>query len=207
MAGYGDLDPAGVLARGTAETPPRRSRRRTGFIPVLHARTDRFHLYAALVLLPTDTAPHFITLFERQLQALFTPTRPSRTTDRQGPLRFVLNLQPAVETAELLLHAKNHLPLRRPPAPHQPGRSARCQQNGSHPKAASGARGQHARIRVTSRLADDSFAHDTARSPTAAVWGGIRYDMDSTAFAAVNPFDPAAEPLAEFQRKDGSPAT
>ncbi len=163
-------------------------------------------LYAALVLLPTDTAPHFIPLFEeRQLQAVLNrPDLGEELTVKglyatQSELLNLLwkPLEPLLRDAKTIYYSPAGLLHRINPAALRDADKRPLSEGRQWVRVGS------TRELVTGRLADNSFAHDTVTSPTAAVWGGIRYDMDSTAFAAVNPVDPAAEPLPEFQRKDG----
>jgi CHAT domain-containing protein/tetratricopeptide (TPR) repeat protein len=163
-------------------------------------------LYAALVVLPTDTAPHFIPLFEeRQLQALLHRPELGEELTVKGlyapnsellhllwtPLEPLLrNVKTVYYAPAGLLHRVNPAALR--DADKQPLSAGR-----------EWVRVGSTRELVTGRLADRSYALDPNASATAAVWGGIRYDMDSTAFAAANPLDPNAGPLPEFERKDG----
>ena len=163
-------------------------------------------MYAALVLLPTDTAPHFIPLFEeRQLQTLFN--RPGY--DEQGivkglyaPNSELLHLlwkplEPLLRDVKTIYYSPAGLLHRINPAALRDADKQYLSEGRQWVRVGS------TRELVTGRLADHSYALDPTASPTAAVWGGIRYDMDSTAFAAVNPLDPDAEPLPEYQRKDG----
>lgn len=163
-------------------------------------------LYAALVLLPTDTAPHFIPLFEeRQLQILFN--RPG--FDEQLTIKGMyasnselLNLlwkplQPLLHDVKTIYYSPSGLLHRINPAALHDADKQPLSAGRQWVRVGS------TRKLVTGRLADHSFAHTPAVPSSAAVWGGIRYDMDSLAFAAANPLDSAAEPLPEFQRKDG----
>jgi CHAT domain-containing protein len=165
-------------------------------------------MYAALVLLPTpeDSGPHFIPLFEeRQLQALLHRPELGEELTVKGLYASnseLLNLlwkplEPLLRDVKTVYYSPAGLLHRVNPA-------ALCDAD-KQPLSAGRAwvRVGSTRELVTGRLADRSYALDPNASATAAVWGGIRYDMDSTAFAAANPLDPNAGPLPEFERKDG----
>lgn len=163
-------------------------------------------MYAALVLLPTDTAPHFIPLFEeRQLQALLHRPELGEELTVKGLYASnseLLNLlwtpvEPLLRDVKTIYYSPAGLLHRVNPAA--------LRDAGKQPLSAGRewVRVGSTRELVTGRLADRSYALDPNASATAAVWGGIRYDMDSTAFAAANPLDPNAGPLPEFERKDG----
>ncbi len=164
-------------------------------------------MYAALVLLPTDTAPHFIPLFEeRQLQALFK--RPG--LDEQLTVKGLYSsksellnllwkpLEPLLRDAKTIYYSPAGLLHRINPAAlldadKQPLSAGR-----------QWVRVGSTRELVTGRLADRSFARpdDAQNAPTAMVWGGIRYDMDSLGFAAANPLD-SSSIATTFGTKDG----
>jgi CHAT domain-containing protein/tetratricopeptide (TPR) repeat protein len=163
-------------------------------------------MYAALILLPTDTAPRFIPLFEeRQLQALLH--RPN--LGEEGTIKALYAsdtkllhllwkpLEPLMQGVKTIYYAPSGLLHRINPAALRDADKRYLSEERQWVRMGS------TRELVNGRLADRSFALDPYASPTAAVWGGIRYDMDSTAFAAVNPLDPAAEPRSVDQRKDG----
>ena len=163
-------------------------------------------MYAALVLLPTDTAPHFIPLFEeRQLQALFN--RPGYNEELTVKRLYAANsellnllwkpLEPLLRDVKTIYYSPAGLLHRINPAALRDAGKQPLSEGRQWVRVGS------TRELVTGHLADRSFAEGPAASPTAAVWGGIRYDMDSTAFAAANPLYSMAEPLPEFQRKDG----
>lgn len=163
-------------------------------------------LYAALVLLPTDTAPHFIPLFEeRRLQALFN--RPGFDEELTVKGLYASNsellnllwkpLEPLLRDTKTVYYSPAGLLHRINPAALRDADKQPLSEGRQWVRVGS------TRELVTGRLADRSYALDPAASATAAVWGGIRYDMDSTAFAAANPLDAGAGPLPEFQRKDG----
>ncbi|MCK6693375.1 MAG: CHAT domain-containing protein, partial [Thermoanaerobaculia bacterium] len=163
-------------------------------------------LYAALVLLPTDTTPHFIPLFEeRQLQALFN--RPGYNEELIVKSLYASNsellnllwkpLEPLLRDVKTiyyspagLLHRINPAALR--DADKQPLSAGR-----------QWVRVGSTRELVAGRLADRSFAHNPAAPLSAAVWGGIPYDMDSLAFAAANPMTDAGS-TTEYGSKDGN---
>lgn len=206
MAGYADLtrqtnwrDIQQKLAPGLAAIE---------FISYHHytGKKNDSTLYAALVLLPTDSAPHFIPLFEeRQLQILFN--RPG--FDEQLTIKGLyasnselLNLlwkplEPLLRDVKTIYYAPSGLLHRINPA------ALRDADKQPLSAGRQWVRVGGMRELVAGRLADRSFARDPAAPSSASVWGGIRYDMDSLAFAAANPLDPAAEPLSEFRRKTG----
>lgn len=206
MAGYADLtrqtnwrDIQQKLAPGLAAIE---------FISYHHytGKKNDSTLYAALVLLPTDSAPHFIPLFEeRQLQILFN--RPG--FDEQLTIKGLyasnselLNLlwkplEPLLRDVKTIYYAPSGLLHRINPA------ALRDADKQPLSAGRQWVRVGGMRELVAGRSADRSFARDPAAPSSASVWGGIRYDMDSLAFAAANPLDPAAEPLSEFRRKTG----
>lgn len=165
-------------------------------------------LYAALVLLPTDTAPHFIPLFEeRQLLALFQrPGFDEQLTVKglYGSKSELLNLlwkplEPLLRDVKTIYYSPAGLLHRINPAAlldadKQPLSAGR-----------QWVRVGSTRELVTGRLADRSFARtpESPDTPEALVFGGIRYDMDSTAFVAANPLDAAAQESFEIGTKDG----
>ncbi|GAB4496479.1 MAG: tetratricopeptide repeat protein [Saprospiraceae bacterium] len=166
-------------------------------------------LYTALVLLPTDTAPHFIPLFEeQQLQFLFN--RPG--FDEQLTVKGLyasnselLNLlwkplEPLLHDVKTIYYSPAGLLHRINPAALHDADKQPLSEGRQWVRVGS------TRELVTGRLANSSYSQDSAASATAAVWGGIRYNMDSLAFAAANPLDPAAKPLPEFRRKNDMPA-
>ena len=163
-------------------------------------------LYAALVLLPADTAPHVIPLFEeRQLQALLN--RPELGEELTVKSLYASNsellkllwtpLEPLLRNVKTVYYSPAGLLHRVNPAALRDADKRYLSESRAWVRVGS------TRELIAGRLADRSYALDPANSATAAVWGGIRYDMDSTAFAAANPLDPTATPLPEFERKDG----
>ena len=167
-------------------------------------KTDSI-LYAALVLLPADTAPHVIPLFEeRQLQALLN--RPELGEELTVKSLYASNsellkllwtpLEPLLRNVKTVYYSPAGLLHRVNPAALRDADKRYLSESRAWVRVGS------TRELIAGRLADRSYALDPANSATAAVWGGIRYDMDSTAFAAANPLNPTATPLPEFERKD-----
>ncbi len=164
-------------------------------------------MYAALVLLPTDTTLHFIPLFEkRQLQTLFKrPGFDEQLTVKglygaQSKLLALLwnPLEPLLRRVKTIYYSPAGLLHRINPAAlldtdKQPLSAVR-----------QWVRLGSTRELVARRLADRSFAltDDPQTSSTATIWGGIRYDMDSLAFAVANPLD-NADATTELAPKDG----
>lgn len=164
-------------------------------------------MYAALVLLPNDTAPHFILLFEeRQLQALLNRSgfdEQLTVKSLYGSRSELLNLlwqplEPLLRDIKTVYYSPAGLLHRVNPAAlldvdKQPLSTDR-----------QWVRMGSTRELVTGRLADHSFAH-TPESPDAQaiIFGGIYYDMDSTAFTAANPLDTETKESFEFGSKDG----
>jgi tetratricopeptide (TPR) repeat protein len=167
-------------------------------------------MYAALVLLPSDTTPHFIPLFEeRQLQALLN--RPGLSEklilkDLYGnspELRRLIwaPLQPLLADVKTIYYSPSGLLHRINPG------AILDESNQPLSEGRDWVRLGSTRELVTGRLADRSFARspeDKSNSTlTAMVYGGITYDMDSLAFARANPagaIDSTEMPL----RKDGA---
>ena len=166
-------------------------------------------MYAALVLLPTDTTPHFIPIFEeRQLQALLN--RPGLSEklilkDLYGnnpelrrliwdPLEPLLaDVKPIYYSPSGLLNRINF-------------GAILDESNQPLSEGRQWVRLGSTRELVTGRLADRSFARspeENSHSPlTAMVYGGITYDMDSLAFARANPIG-AVDSTEIPIRKDG----
>jgi len=172
-------------------------------------------MYAALVLLPTDTAPHFIPLFEeRQLQALFNrPGFDEQLTVKglYGSRSELLNLlwqplEPLLRNVKTVYYSPAGLLHRINPAALLDESKQPLSANRQWVRVGS------TRELVTGRLADKSFAkmpdgvNSAARTPhSAIVCGGITYDMDSLAFAASNPMEATVSwDSLDFRRKDGN---
>jgi len=170
-------------------------------------------MYAALVLLPTDTTPHFIPLFEeRQLQALFTTPGldeelivkdlyANRPAFRQ---LFWQPLEPLLRNVKTVYYAPAGLLHRINPAALLDDNKQRISAGRQWVRLGS------TRELVTGHLADRSFARTPAPQPsgaatplTALVYGGIIYDMDSLAFAKANPIA-AVDTTSSLQGKDGN---
>lgn len=149
-------------------------------------------LYAALLLLPNDTTPHFVPLFEeRQLQPLLN--RPGLSDEdvvkdlygNRPELAQLLwaPLEPWLRDVKTVYYSPSGLLHRINPA-------ALLDAGGE--SIASGrawVRLGSTRELVTNQLADQSYAQSGAETPLAAIYGGIQYEMDSTAFVAINPAD------------------
>lgn len=162
-------------------------------------------LYAALLLLPNDTTPHFIPLLEeRQLQSLLN--RPGLSDEiivkdlygNQPELAQLLwaPLEPWLRDVKTVYYAPSGLLHRINPA-------AILDPSGECVSATRAwVRLGSTRELVTQKLADQSFAQNGGKTPLAAVYGGIQYEMDSTAFATANPLD-LATANTTF-RKDGN---
>ena len=167
-------------------------------------------MYAALVLLPTDSAPHFIHLFEeRQLQALFNRPGLDEKLIVKGlygadsGLRNLLwqPLEPYLRDVKTVYYSPAGLLHRLNPA---------ALLDESKQLVSAGrqwVRVGSTRELVTDRLADRSFARSESNDTgplTALVYGGITYDMDSLAFAGANQTIAVDSNTNSFQRKDGN---
>jgi len=166
-------------------------------------------MYAALVVLPGDTTPHFIPLFEeRRLQALFNrPGFDEQLTVKglYGSKSELLNLlwQPLeslLRDVKTIYYSPAGLLHRINPAALLDESKQPLSANRQWVRVGS------TRELVTGRLADRSFAHTPeAQAPlTALVYGGINYDMDSLAFTAANPIEATDSNVLDFRRKDGN---
>jgi len=167
-------------------------------------------MYAALVLLPTDTAPHFIPLFEeRQLQALFNrPGFDEHLTVKglYSSKSELLNLlwqplEPLLRDVKTIYYSPAGLLHRINPAALLDESKQPLSANRQWVRVGS------TRELVTGRLADRSFARTPeVQAPlTAMIYGGITYDMDSLAFAASNPMEATnSGDSLDFRRKDGN---
>ncbi|MDO8368835.1 MAG: CHAT domain-containing protein [Saprospiraceae bacterium] len=167
-------------------------------------------IYAALVLLPSDTSPHFIPLFEeRQLQALLN--RPGLSEKlvlkdlygNSSELRRLLwdPLEPLLRDVKTIYYSPSGLLHRLNPAALLDASNQTLSVRRQWVRVGS------TRELVTGRLADRSFASspegNSDNTLTAMVYGGITYDMDSLAFSSANPpvlLDSTENPL----RKDGA---
>jgi CHAT domain-containing protein len=167
-------------------------------------------MYAALVLFPKDTTPHFIPLFEeRQLQALLN--RPGLSEklvlkDLYGnspELRRLIwdPLKPLLRDVKTIYYSPSGLL-------HRINPGALLDESGQTlSEGRQWVRVGCTRELVTSRLADHSFALTPEKNNnstlTAMVYGGITYDMDSLTFSRAYPIgtiDSTEMPL----RKDGA---
>ncbi len=170
-------------------------------------------MYAALVLLPNDTTPHFIPLFEeRQLQALLD--RPGLEEElvikhlygNSPDLRKLLwqPLEPFLRDAKTIYYSPAGLLHRINPAALQDESRQTLSEGRQWVRVGS------TRELVTGRLADKSFAKMSAEAasnignpPSAIIYGGITYDMDSLAYCADN-FVEQMDSTEDYQPKDGN---
>ena len=170
-------------------------------------------MYAALVLLPNDTTPHFIPLFEeRQLQALLD--RPGLDEElvikhlygNSPDLRKLLwqPLEPFLRDAKTIYYSPAGLLHRINPAALQDESRQTLSEGRQWVRVGS------TRELVTGRLADKSFAKMSAEAasnignpPSAIIYGGITYDMDSLAYCADN-FVEQMDSTEDYQPKDGN---
>lgn len=177
-------------------------------------KTTDSTMYAALVLLPGDTMPHFIPLFEeQQLKALLPRTNLDESAlkklyNARSELRRLLwqPLEPLLRDAKTVYYSPAGLL-------HQINPAALLDESLqpiSLSKGRQWVRLGSTRELVTGHLADQSFAkmpdstNSAFRIPySAIVYGGIQYDMDSLAFAATNPPE-ATDSTLGLYRKDGN---
>jgi len=162
------------------------------------ARATDSTLYAALVLLPTDTAPHFIPLCEqRQLDALI-----AHTPDREQKLYLQdvywprLDGQPSLYQ---LLWAPLDSLLNSPSVGGGQGEAVKTvyySPSGLLHRLNLSAIGLNQRTNISdkyrlvalgsTRQLVVGSSKTESKNPTAVVYGGIRYDMDSTAIVRNN---------------------
>jgi CHAT domain-containing protein/tetratricopeptide (TPR) repeat protein len=164
-------------------------------------------MYAALVLLPTDTAPHFIPLFEeRQLQALFNRPgfdEPLTVKGLYAPNSDLLNLlwkplESLLRDAKTIYYSPAGLLHGINPAALRSADKRYLSEDRQWVRVGS------TRELVTGRLADRSFARtEEGADAEALIIGGVRYDMDSLVFAATNPLDTGSQEPFEIGSKDG----
>ncbi len=163
-------------------------------------------MYAALVLLPEDTMPHFIPLFEeRQLLKLLN--RPGLTDETiiknlygnstQFRDLFWRPLKSILRDAKTIYYSPAGLLHRINPAAILDESEHTLSERQQWVRVGS------TRELVRGKLADCSYVRATDSQPTAFLFGGITYDMDSTAFAAANPVG-VTDSAEIFQRKDGN---
>ncbi|MDO8368836.1 MAG: tetratricopeptide repeat protein, partial [Saprospiraceae bacterium] len=168
-------------------------------------------LYAALVLLPSDTAPYFIPLFEeRQLKAhLHRPGLSEKLVLKElygnsPEFRHLIwdPLEPLLRDVKTIYYSPSGLLHRLNPA------ALLDESNQTLSEGRQWVRVGSTRELVTGYLANQSFAHTPkgliADPPLSAiVYGGITYDMDSLAYAAANPFE-RMDSTGYDQPKDGN---
>ncbi len=171
------------------------------------------NMYAALILLPKDTAPHFIPLFEEsQLQTLFN--RPGSDEEdiikhlygNQPQFRdlFWKPLEPLLHNVKTIYYAPAGLLHRINPAALQDESKHTLSEGRQWVRVGS------TRELVTHNLADKSFAKSSTNtdssidnSPSALIYGGITYDKDSLAYCVANATE-HLDSIAEYQPKDGN---
>lgn len=164
-------------------------------------------IYIALVLLPGDTVAHFIPLFEeRQLQNLLPDVKEQYVVrdlyaNKRDLFRLMLEpIMPLLSDAKTVYFSPSGLIHLLNPGALEDEDSLWISENRSWVRL--GSTGEL----VTRTLADQSFAIENLEPLTAAVFGGIQYDIeneqDSLAFAAVNPLDIAYTSQIQF-RNDG----
>jgi CHAT domain-containing protein len=180
-----------------------------GFMSVISDDT----LYAAFVLFPRDTAPHFIPLFEeRQLQALLNcPGLEEELVlkdlyGKHPDLRQLLwdPLEPLLHDAKTIYYSPAGLLHRINPAALQDESKQTLSEGRQWVRVGS------TRELVTHNLADKSFARISAEvdsisgnPPSAIIYGGITYDMDSLAYTAANPTE-HLDSTGYYLPKDGN---
>ena len=168
-------------------------------------------LYAALVLLPDDTMPYFIPLFEeRELQTLFNRSgfdKKLAIKDLYGnspDLRQLLwqPLEPLLREVKTIYYSPAGLLYRINPAALQDESKQLLSEGRQWVRVGS------TRELLSGHLANQSFARmpkDSMLAPplSAVIYGGITYDMDSLAYTLANPAEPM-DSTGYYQPKDGN---
>lgn len=172
-------------------------------------------MYAALVLLPDEAAPHFIPLFEeRQLKPLFNLTHRDIYSSRSELRRLLWQpLEPLLRDVKTVYYAPSGLLHNINPAALLDETGMPISTNRQWVRVGS------TRHLVANPLADQCFAQTPndapatssnqpaqARHPgrqTAIIYGGIEYNMDSLAFKAANSIG-TADSTGSFQSKDSN---